>query len=170
MLDRFKNYGPLAATYVTVLGWVNLLSLNLGGAIWLWLAPALRRRSNRCRQATVVLLAFHAAMFCFVPVLLLVHGPRPKLRVFGTELHVGGAVLMVAAVASAVVFLVPMLWLLAPGTRAAFQRRAERGLCVRCGYDLRASVIRCPECGTPIPGPAGPGSSVAVATPSARGI
>jgi hypothetical protein len=43
--------------------------------------------------------------------------------------------------------------LAAVGTRLRRRRRRSRGLCPACGYDVRASRDRCPECGA-LPPPA----------------
>src|SRR5207253_3173887 len=59
------------------------------------------------------------------------------------------------AVPAPVVFgatgLLPVLWLTATVSRR-FDRR--RGFCTACGYDLRATPDRCPECGA-VPAMAG---------------
>jgi hypothetical protein len=44
----------------------------------------------------------------------------------------------------------PTVWVVMRTRRQ--QRRRRRGLCTVCGYDIRASFERCPECGTPAPG------------------
>jgi hypothetical protein len=147
-----RNYCGKVEVYLTVLGWVNVAGLNLAGLLWLWLAAKVRERSNAGRKGAIVFLGVHVLLLgVLLPKIILSRGYAVTLTVFERDKLVEPWVIALVAVAMAAVFLIPMLWLLTPETRAAFERRAERSLCLECGYDLRETKQICPECGRPVP-------------------
>jgi hypothetical protein len=73
-------------------------------------------------------------------------GPFPGTTIGGVD-----SVLIPHAFFAAIFALLPGLWLRSAMRRRAIAARVKAHLCLDCGYDLRASKDRCPECGTAIP-------------------
>jgi hypothetical protein len=77
----------------------------------------------------------------------------------------GGEPGLIIALPTWVPFLLLSIVAVVPAVRPwRRHRRRKRGLCEKCGYDLRASPERCPECGTPRAG----AYNMSAASPDAR--
>jgi hypothetical protein len=86
-------------------------------------------------------------------------GQRGWLFLSGWEVRFPHTYLM--ALGAPLPLVVIPVWLM---RRIGRQRRLRAGLCVGCGYDVRASADRCPECGRPVPLSVGPTDTAPAAT------
>ena len=74
-------------------------------------------------------------------------GWLPDLYRFSLGRHYGsGHILFLPLRTAVVVFALMLSWRWYVPLRRR-RKRKKLGLCVKCGYDLRASQDRCPECG-----------------------
>lgn len=116
---------------------IALILIALGGVLLAWIACltalilAFRTRSAKARSFAIL------AIVCALPAALstLLNLDAPLMKLFCWA-PIGGGIL------------------------AIIRRQNTKPLsklpwrfCIQCGYDLRASKDRCPECGEPIPAP-----------------
>jgi hypothetical protein len=105
----------------------------------------------------------HAALYrrCFGPLGVLWQAPTPRPLLPG-EWHYAGVALERVISSGDIrrrlalpAWLITPLLLILPASRVVtacrLLSRRRDGFCPTCGYDLRATPDRCPECGTPVP-------------------
>ena len=89
---------------------------------------------------------FHRIPASFVPA---GEGWLPDLYRFSLGRHYGsGHILFLPLRTAVVVFALMLSWSWYVPLHRRYKRK-KLGLCLKCGYDLRASKERCPECGSP---------------------
>ena len=67
---------------------------------------------------------------------------------YPSDIAVGGVFMVASATCPVLVLLDLARWMLGVPSTPRQRDRLCHGLCLRCGYDLRATPDRCPECGT----------------------
>jgi hypothetical protein len=108
-----RDHSRMAAICLRVLGVLELLSLNLGGLLFIWFGNRVRERREGFRKASLWILGLHLAGIFFFVVWATVKGTEGMwVSVFGLEQR-GPALWLVylVAVPSLFLFGLPFWWL-----------------------------------------------------------
>ena len=119
----------------------RLLAAHLFGSYSAWLAllVAILLFPGHLRGSPIALLVSWVLAPIVVPILLIAH-QHGRFQPWWAGVIFWSAYLLVFA-------FVTIGWVRIEARRSLLRERARLGLCPRCGYDLRGSPERCPECG-----------------------
>jgi predicted amidophosphoribosyltransferase len=159
--QQFKNQFPgwmiqqtqwyeslLGAAWLAVLASCCIVYLYRRRSTWLGRsqAPTTPTRWRQKPELRCVLYAWAASLAACIAIsafksIQATRLPYPFTRTFWSEFQLTGCLFYSAAIIAVVVY----------DRRRLHRENIEDGLCLTCGYDLRATPDICPECGTPIP-------------------
>ncbi len=154
LLNPNKNYAPSAASFLIALGWLNIIGLNLGGVLLIWLGSSIKKRDPLARKLALWLLGLY---------IILLLGVLITAAQWGTS---GMAITFYAAVSNPPIWLlmvidvimlmlvgIPFALLTSPGPRRAYEHYAFAQAvvpCENCQYNLRGVTTGiCPGCDSP---------------------
>lgn len=148
-----RDYTPTVRKWFFVLGVLHLMGCNLGGLLYVWFGTRLLQYRRGFWWASVVLLAVQLVSLIAILVVLQLQGADHMAMRIGPARFDSAPiwVTLVLVPLGCAVLGVPLLMLIARGTRLAFHRMNEPNpdmICVGCGYNLfGVESRRCPECG-----------------------
>ncbi|GMU80140.1 MAG: hypothetical protein AMXMBFR47_00110 [Planctomycetota bacterium] len=168
--------GVNAAPAALIAWWVNdRVGVAAGLAVWFVIYAVISQTNaaraalndRRFRRSITIALLLRCVPLCWIPDLMVGGFVERAIFRFHTRYdpleHTSATTTFLAVLFHGLAMSGVFWGLVALITYRMFltdNRKERQNLCVTCGYDLRASPVRCPECGTPNPSPgAGPAVS-----------
>ncbi len=125
------------STYLTVLGIVQLIGLNLGGVFWPCWAHGIRERRQSSRRWVLAFHSLYLAVGAYAIVDLIFRLDRgSNLSVFGDSVAVGRPIILAFLLSLVVIFGLPVLWLMSKEVKREFIEQADRNAVLETAHDL----------------------------------
>ena len=107
-----RDFNALASNYLKWLGIINLVGLNLGGFLYLWLAEKIKNKSNGARKFLVVWFLIVCPFFGLAMISAAMATGEPlELKVFSYSQDVSLPIAAGFVLVILIIHLIPGLWL-----------------------------------------------------------
>jgi uncharacterized BrkB/YihY/UPF0761 family membrane protein len=107
--------------YLTVLGVIQLIGLNLGGFFWLFWADGIRKRKKSSRNWVIVVHSVYLVLSGYMIYYMIKHPDKTNhLTVYGSDVLVSPLIVWGFVLLLIVIYGLPLYWLLDRKTKKEF--------------------------------------------------